>query len=159
MTGERLRITSGYRSIEKQADLYNAPHRPGYVAMPSQKSEPEDYNKVFATADRSIGLCVDTAHIWAAGADISTRIKCAKWFNSLCEDIPVAIHLNDTKEVLGTGKDEHTMLGKGEIWAFENGYVAALNWAHDRDAVPIILERNDDPENEVRADLATIRKT
>ena len=36
MTGERLRITSGYRSIEKQADLYNAPHRPGYVAMPGK---------------------------------------------------------------------------------------------------------------------------
>ena len=36
MTGERLRVTSGYRSIEKQAALYNAPHRPGYVAMPGK---------------------------------------------------------------------------------------------------------------------------
>lgn len=36
MTGERLRITSGYRSIEKQAALYNAPHTPGFVAMPGK---------------------------------------------------------------------------------------------------------------------------
>lgn len=36
MTGKRLRITSGYRSIEKQAELYSKPHTPGFVAMPGK---------------------------------------------------------------------------------------------------------------------------
>lgn len=105
----------------------------------------------------NIGLCIDTAHIWAAGANIASREACATWFASLRSDIPFAMHLNDSKEVIGTHKDEHTMLGKGEIWSLEDGYVAALDWARTRRA-PVILERNDDPEPEARADLALIAR-
>ena len=104
----------------------------------------------------NIGLCIDTAHIWAAGANIASREDCAEWLQAIRTDIPVAMHLNDSKEVIGTHTDEHTTLGHGEIWSLSDGYVAALNWCRERHA-PVILERNDVPEQEARADLATIR--
>ena len=104
-----------------------------------------------------IGLCIDTAHIWAAGADISTRSQCATWFGSLRDDIPIAIHLNDSTEVIGTHHDIHTTLGDGEIWALNDGYISILDWARERHA-PVILERNNDPLNEVARDLATISR-
>lgn len=102
-----------------------------------------------------IGLCIDTAHIWAAGADISTRLSCGTWFESIRADIPVAMHLNDSLEALGTRNDVHTTLGNGEIWSIEDGYVAALAWARRRRA-PVILERNDTPELEAVTDLHLI---
>lgn len=119
-------------------------------------ADQRELNAIFDDAHKGIGLCIDTAHIWAAGADISTRAKCAEWLSAIRDDIPVAMHLNDSKEVIGSRVDAHTTLGSGEIWGLEDGYVAALHWARDRCA-PVILERNDNPTVEVVHDLGVIR--
>lgn len=121
-------------------------------------ASPDDLNAIFDTCDSdSIGLCVDTAHIWGAGANISTREKCANWFDALRSDIPYAMHLNDSTEVLNSHSDIHTTLGSGEIWGLSDGYVAAVQWARERNA-PVILERNKDPMNEAARDLALISR-
>lgn len=104
-----------------------------------------------------IGICIDTAHVWAAGADISTRAGCADWLRCIRSDIPVAMHLNDSKNVIGTRTDIHTTLGDGEIWALEDGFAAAIEWARARGAL-VILERNDDPKEEARKDLRKIAR-
>jgi deoxyribonuclease-4 len=64
-------------------------------------------------------VCLDTAHIFAAGYDIGSEASVRKTF---CEfdrvvglDRLVAIHLNDSKTVCGSQVDRHEHIGKGKI--------------------------------------------
>ncbi len=66
-----------------------------------------------------IGVCIDTCHIFAAGYDISTP---KAWKETLGEFDKVvgrkylnAFHLNDSLKPLGSRRDRHANLGKGEI--------------------------------------------
>ncbi len=66
-----------------------------------------------------IGICIDTAHAWAAGYNISDR----EGWDSLLDEIDSAcgleafclMHANDSKFDLGTNKDRHEWVGKGYI--------------------------------------------
>jgi deoxyribonuclease-4 len=66
-----------------------------------------------------IGVCIDTCHIFAAGYDVcSTK----GWEQTLAEFDQIvdlkylrALHVNDSKNPLGSRKDRHESLGKGEI--------------------------------------------
>lgn len=66
-----------------------------------------------------IGICVDTAHIFAAGYDIRTREKYEKTINDLEKIIGLdkvkGFHLNDSKKELGSRVDRHASLGEGKI--------------------------------------------
>jgi deoxyribonuclease-4 len=64
-------------------------------------------------------VCVDTAHLFAAGYDISSTHATRK---TLCEfdrviglDRLAAIHLNDSKTSRGSRVDRHEHIGKGRI--------------------------------------------
>ncbi|GCE18862.1 deoxyribonuclease IV [Dictyobacter kobayashii] len=66
-----------------------------------------------------LGICLDTAHLWGAGHDISTPEaallvlqNCAATFG--LERLQV-IHLNDTEKALGSHRDVHARLGEGII--------------------------------------------
>ena len=68
-----------------------------------------------------IGVCIDTCHIFAAGYDIRNK---AAWDHTLSEfDQAVglehlyAFHVNDSIHPIGSRKDRHAPLGKGEIGA------------------------------------------
>jgi deoxyribonuclease-4 len=70
------------------------------------------------TPDR-LGLCLDTAHFFAAGYDIRTK---KGWDAAIgevesligCEQI-LAFHLNDSKTELGSRVDRHAHIGQGKI--------------------------------------------
>lgn len=70
-------------------------------------------------AERGIGICIDTCHIWAAGYDVATE---AGW-NDLIGEVEekiglerwLLIHANDSKFGRGTNKDRHEWIGRGEI--------------------------------------------
>lgn len=77
----------------------------------------EIFNKT-AYPDR-LALCIDTAHLFAAGYDIRTS---AVWGNVLQQinsliglDRLVAIHLNDSKAGLGSRIDRHAHIGSGSL--------------------------------------------
>ena len=64
-------------------------------------------------------VCIDTAHLFAAGYDITSEASMRK---TLCEfdrvigrDRLVAIHLNDSKTARGSRVDRHEHIGKGRI--------------------------------------------
>lgn len=68
-----------------------------------------------------IGVCIDTCHIFAGGYDIRDA---ASWNTTLdvFEKIVglnylYALHVNDSMHPLGSRKDRHASLGKGEIGA------------------------------------------
>jgi len=66
-----------------------------------------------------VGVCVDTCHAFSAGYDVRTQEswdEVLKEFDRLI-GLPFlkAFHLNDSKHGLGSRKDRHENLGKGEI--------------------------------------------
>jgi len=66
-----------------------------------------------------VGVCLDTAHVFAAGYDIRTRKAYEKTFNEFDKIVGLeklkAFHLNDSKKVLGSRVDRHENIGKGYI--------------------------------------------
>jgi deoxyribonuclease-4 len=64
-------------------------------------------------------VCLDTAHLFAAGYDISDEPGVRKTFNDfdriIGSDRLVAIHVNDSKTARGSRVDRHEHIGKGRI--------------------------------------------
>jgi deoxyribonuclease IV len=64
-------------------------------------------------------VCLDTAHVFAAGYDISTEAGAKKIFREFDRVIGFerlsAIHLNDSKTGRGSRVDRHQHIGKGQI--------------------------------------------
>jgi deoxyribonuclease-4 len=69
-------------------------------------------------ADR-LGICLDTAHLWGAGHDISTAPAALQVLEQVDTTIGLSrlhvIHLNDTEKPLGSHRDVHARLGEGII--------------------------------------------
>ena len=105
------------------------------------------------------GICVDTCHAFAAGCDVRTPEGVDEMLSSVDKNIGAdklkLIHLNDSKGDLGSNRDRHEHIGKGEIGI--EGFLQFLSRKEIR-AVPMILETpkkrpDDDPMN-----LTCIRK-
>ncbi len=72
-----------------------------------------------ALRDLPMGVCIDTAHLFAAGYDIRTE----KGLESTLEQIEqttglaqvYVLHMNDSKTPLGSRVDRHEHIGKGKI--------------------------------------------
>jgi deoxyribonuclease-4 len=64
-------------------------------------------------------VCLDTAHVFAAGYDIgsevATRKMLAQFERTIGLDWLVAIHVNDSKTARGSRVDRHEHIGKGRI--------------------------------------------
>lgn len=76
------------------------------------------------------GICVDTAHVWAQGVDLRSYEQASEYFRGLLEasDRPrgrFLLHFNDSRSPRGSGRDEHEVVGSGEIWGEYAGDLAA----------------------------------
>ena len=109
--------------------------------------------------DVPVGVCLDTAHTFACGYDISTttgfKQTVQKIERSFGFDKLKLIHCNDSKVSLGSRVDRHQHIGLGHI-----GIDAFHRLAHHAKfrGVPFILET---PVDEVRDDegnLAVMRE-
>ncbi|WP_135301912.1 deoxyribonuclease IV [Haloarcula amylovorans] len=91
--------------------------------------------------EQDIEFCLDTAHMFAAGYDISTPEGVDETFAEFDDvvglDRLACVHLNDSKHACGTNKDEHAHVGEGEIG--EAGMSAFINHGAVAD-VPFVLE-------------------
>jgi deoxyribonuclease-4 len=74
---------------------------------------------VLDRSDRDLGVCLDTAHAFAAGYDLSTADGVDDTVAAFDDVIGLehlhCLHLNDSKHACGTNKDEHAHVGEGEI--------------------------------------------
>lgn len=92
-----------------------------------------------------IGVCLDTCHTFAAGYDIRTPQVYEKTMQEFGRivgfDYLKGMHLNDSKVPLGSRKDRHHSLGKGEL-----GWEPFRFIMNDPrlDDIPLILETIDD---------------
>ena len=66
-----------------------------------------------------IGICLDTAHLWGAGYDVSTFEGVEDLVIRIDEIIGqervVALHLNDSRTVVGSRLDRHEHIGAGKM--------------------------------------------
>ncbi len=66
-----------------------------------------------------LGVCLDTAHLWGAGHDISNAASVQQLLQHFDDIIGLnrlkVIHLNDTEMALGSHRDVHARLGEGII--------------------------------------------
>jgi deoxyribonuclease IV len=66
-----------------------------------------------------LGICLDTAHLWGYGHDLSTEQSTLDVLRNCDETIGLqrlkVLHLNDTKMALGSHRDIHTRIGEGII--------------------------------------------
>lgn len=69
--------------------------------------------------DPRLGICLDTAHLFASGLNLQDKNQIDIFVNYLREnsilDKVKLIHLNDSASDLGSGRDIHADLGKGKI--------------------------------------------
>jgi deoxyribonuclease-4 len=102
----------------------------------------EDLAEVlFQVGDPRAGICLDTAHLYAAGWDLRTRDgvdAVVRAFDRVVGwDHVRVIHLNDSKGALGSHLDRHENIGEG--WIGPDGFRAFI--AHPRvRALPGLIE-------------------
>ena len=101
----------------------------------------EELAGVLERCSLELDVCLDTAHMFAAGYDLSTPEGVDDTVAEFDEVVGLerleCVHLNDSKHDCGTNKDEHTHLGEGKIG--EEGMRAFIN--HDAvEGVPFVLE-------------------
>ncbi len=96
---------------------------------------------VLAECPLDLGVCLDTAHAFAAGYDLSTAEAVDEAVAEFDDVVGLehlrCIHLNDSKHACGTNKDEHAHLGEGEVGV--EGVRAVVNHPDLRD-LPFVLE-------------------
>jgi apurinic endonuclease APN1 len=93
-----------------------------------------------------IGICLDTCHAFAAGYDLSTREGYEETMGLLDAVVGFpylkAMHINDSKTPLGSGKDRHECIGHGEIGLKMFEFIATDTRLQH---IPLILETPDLP--------------
>jgi len=104
----------------------------------------DEFEHLRAVLDRSgqdLEVCLDTAHAFAAGYDLSTpeavEETIAEFDDVVGLENLACVHLNDSKHECGTNKDEHAHVGEGLIG--EEGMRAFVNHEAIRN-VPLVLE-------------------
>jgi deoxyribonuclease-4 len=82
----------------------------------------EDLAAMLAAARKAkvgfpLGICLDTAHLWGAGYDLSSAAKVRKVVDEFDSIVGIGrlhcIHLNDSAVELGSRKDRHEHIGRG----------------------------------------------
>jgi deoxyribonuclease-4 len=96
---------------------------------------------VLEQSEQDLEICLDTAHAFAAGYDLSTADAVEETVAELDDVVGLehlrCVHLNDSKHECGTNKDEHALIGEGLIG--EEGMRAFVNHPDLAD-VPMVLE-------------------
>ncbi|CAD26065.1 DNA LYASE/ENDONUCLEASE 4 [Encephalitozoon cuniculi GB-M1] len=101
-----------------------------------------------------IGVCLDTCHLFGAGFDITTEEKFLEVMERFDRVVGLeflkAMHINDSKEALGSKKDRHESIGKGMIG--EKAFRFIMN-SKVFDNIPLILETPDPGKYKEEADF------
>jgi deoxyribonuclease-4 len=126
----------------------------------------DEFAHLAAVRDRShtdIEFCLDTAHAFAAGYDLSSPEAVEETIEEFDDTVGLdglrCIHLNDSKHACGTNKDEHAHIGEGMVGEAGMRAIVAHDDLRDR---PFVLETptedgrgfewNIDRARELRAD-------
>jgi deoxyribonuclease IV len=111
------------------------------------------------TLDRHprLGVCLDSCHWWASGVDVSDPDALDAALRDVDERIGLdrvrLLHVNDSKTPLGSNRDRHELLGRGQI-----GDGLATFLSHPAfDALPAVVETWED-EGAATKDVELLRR-
>ena len=102
-----------------------------------------------------LGVCLDTCHVYDAGYDVVGRLDdvLGEFDRVLGLSRLRAIHLNDSKNPMGSRKDRHEQIGKGSLGL--DAIAAIINHPALRN-LPFYLETPNEPEGYAR-EIALLR--
>lgn len=107
----------------------------------------------------SMGVCLDTCHLFAAGYDFQKRQEVQRLIDDLETlvglDKAKIFHLSDSKYPLGSKKDRHQFMGKGYIQ--KEGFLNVLKDPVFKD-IPFILELPVKDYLEYKGEIKLIRE-
>ncbi|MFQ5927315.1 MAG: deoxyribonuclease IV [Terriglobia bacterium] len=112
-----------------------------------------------ARPELNLGVCIDTAHLFAAGYDIRSEAALERTLEALHRAVGLervrVIHLNDSRVSLGRRVDRHEHIGKGKI-----GLEAFRRLLHHPGLAgkTFILETPIDRPQDDRRNLRTLRR-
>jgi deoxyribonuclease-4 len=125
----------------------------------SRFEEMADIMRELGDAGDRVGVCLDTAHLWGAGYDISTAEGVGVVFDLLKKHVGFdklkVIHLNDTEMALDSRRDRHFHIGKGQIGL--EGFRAIINYPGTADLPGIIETPAGESLEADHQNLATLR--
>lgn len=81
---------------------------------------PEKMNRLISVLGKNHFICVDTAHIWAGGIDISSYKGAVEWLNGIARPDKIKLlHVNGSSTILNGGVDVHQIpfSSNDEIWS------------------------------------------
>jgi deoxyribonuclease-4 len=100
-------------------------------------------------AHPQLGVCLDTAHAWAAGYAIDSKDGVDRFIDEAEREIGLErllmFHFNDTEVPLGGSRDRHWHIGEGKI-GFE-GFRALLARPELREKTAILETPGDDADD------------
>ncbi len=101
----------------------------------------EHLARILDRSKQDLDVCLDTAHAFAAGYDLSSEDGVNETIEAFDDVVGLdhlqCIHLNDSKHERGTNKDEHAHIGEGRIGV--EGMRAVVNHPELR-SLPLVLE-------------------
>ncbi|QBI54763.1 deoxyribonuclease IV [Streptomonospora litoralis] len=104
------------------------------------------------------GVCLDTAHAFAAGHDVSTPAGMNAMLDAFGEAVGAErlrlIHANDSKEPCGSNKDRHENIGAGHIGTAPFGAL----FTHPVSAGVAVMCETPGPVKPHAADIATLKR-
>mgnify|MGYP001603915793 CR=1 FL=1 len=112
----------------------------------------EEFTRIWKAFPKSyhsrLGICVDTAHIFSSGIDISSVEGTKKYFADFDKLIGLKyltlFHINDSKALCNSRKDQHEGIGDGHIYDKDKGGdLLALKEIHTvslKHNIPMVLE-------------------
>ena len=112
----------------------------------------EEFARIWKAFPKSyhsrLGICVDTAHIFSSGREISSIEGIKKYFTDFDKLIGLKyltlFHINDSKALCNSRKDQHEGLGDGHIYGKDKGGdLLALKEIHTvslKYNIPMVLE-------------------
>lgn len=106
-----------------------------------------------------VAVCMDTCHVFAAGYDYRTPELYAAMMDQFDATIGLdrlkVLHLNDSKNPLGSNKDRHDHIGDGEIGL--EGFRQFVNDPRLAGLPGILETEKDDAGDNDRRNIATLR--
>jgi deoxyribonuclease IV len=104
---------------------------------------------VSAVDHPQMGVCLDTAHAWAAGYEINSAAGVDRFVEAAGQHIGLdrvmLFHFNDTQVALGASRDRHWHIGEGQI-GFD-GFRALLARKELRDKTAILETPGEDADD------------
>jgi DNA polymerase lambda len=114
------------------------------------------FKPLYAKYGKKIGTCIDTCHAFASGYPINTLEGIKDFLDEYKQNVGDystlnLIHLNDSKEPLGSKKDRHEKIGKGYIYKDTKGKEALifLILFAIKNKIPMCLETGSEYKKEI----------